>query len=138
MDTIWFFPGENEWGITFSFLQNHFVGRMGGEVNTKNLVTKEEYYKANPYQLIWYYVLIDWVGGPDRKIFGPRWWCMDRVQQGHVPWPSAKYFPVRANLTRSISILLYGHCAFPFFFSWVIKFGMFTYVAILTEKSEFI
>ena len=30
--------------------------------------------------------------------------------------PSAKYFPVRPDLTQSISILLYDHRAFPFSF----------------------
>ena len=44
--------------------------------------------------------------------------------------PSAKYFPVRPDLTQSISILSYDHRAFPFFFP-EIKFatGMFTYIA---------
>ena len=59
-----------------------------------------------------YYLLIDWVGRLDRKIFGPSSWhtvC--------VPWPRAKYFPVGPNLTQSISILSYDHCAFPFFLS---------------------
>ena len=82
------------------------------------------------------YVLIDWVGGPDGKIFGSRSWRTDRA-----PWPRAKYFPVRPDLTQSISILLYDHHAlflFPFFFFfffWVTKFGM---LLILTEKSGFI
>ena len=30
-------------------------------------------------KLMWRYVLIDWVGGPDRKIFGSRSWRTDRV-----------------------------------------------------------
>ena len=34
-----------------------------------------------------------------------------------VRGPSAKYFPVRPDLTRSISILAYDDRAFPFFFS---------------------
>ena len=33
-----------------------------------------------------------------------------------APWPSAQYFPVRPDLTQSISILLYDHRAFPFTF----------------------
>ena len=37
------------------------------------------------------YVLIDWVGGPDGKIF--RW-----------SWPKVKCFPVRPDLNQSISI----------------------------------
>ena len=87
---------------------------------------------CKPVNLGEYYVLIDWVGGPDGKIFGPRSWRTDRA-----PWPRAKYFPVRPDLTQSISILLYDHHAFPFFFFFffffrVTKFGM---LLILTEKS---
>ena len=37
------------------------------------------------------YVLIDWVGGPDGKIFG---WS----------WPKVKCFPVRLDLNQSISL----------------------------------
>ena len=45
--------------------------------------------------------------------------------------PSAKYFPVRPYLSRSISFLSYDHRVFPLFIYFlVIKFaiGMFTYV----------
>ena len=54
---------------------------------------------------------------------------------------AAKYFLVRPDLTQSISILLYDHSAFPFFFPCffsfnfrVIKFVMFTYVALFDRK----
>ena len=54
-----------------------------------------------------------------------------------APWPSAKYFPVRPDLTQSINILLYDHRAFTFFF-WrggeVNKFRMFTYVTHFDRK----
>jgi len=33
-----------------------------------------------------------------------------------VRGPSAKYFPILPDLTQSLSILTYDHCAFPFFF----------------------
>ena len=54
-----------------------------------------------------------------------------------APRLSVKYFPVRPDLTQSISILSYDHRAFPFFFFFrVIKFaiGMFTYVAHFDRK----
>ena len=73
---------------------------------------KSEIKQVSKGQIATVYVLIDWVGGPDGKIFGPRSW--------------------RTDLTQSISILLYDHRNLPiFFFSLfrVIKFGMFTYVA---------
>ena len=57
---------------------------------------------------------------------------MDRA-----PRPRAKYFPVRPDLTQSISILSYDHHAFPFFFFFffrVKKFEMFTYVAHFDRK----
>ena len=44
-------------------------------------------------------------GGPDGKIFGSRSGRTDRAQS----WQRAKYFPVRPNLTQSISILSYDH-----------------------------
>ena len=58
-----------------------------------------------------------------------------RTERSEVgaPWPSAKYFPVRPDLTQSISILLHDHRALTFFFR-VIKFGMFTYVAHFDRK----
>ena len=46
-----------------------------------------------------YYVLIEWVGGPDGKKFGSR----------SARWSRAKYFPVRPDLLQSISILPYNH-----------------------------
>ena len=75
------------------------------------------------------------MGGPDGKIFGPRSRRTDRA-----PWPSAKYFPVRPDLTQSMSILSHEHRAFPPFFfgggGGVIKFaiGMSTHVAHFDRK----
>ena len=56
------------------------------------------------------YLLTEWEGRMG-KICGPRSWRTDRA-----PGTRAKYFPVRPDLTQSISILLYDHRAFPFFF----------------------
>ena len=75
-----------------------------------------------------YYVLIDWDGGLDRKIFGPRSW-----RTVLVPWLSAKHFRVQPDLTQSITNSSYEHCTFPSFFLFfrVTKFaiGIFTYMA---------
>ena len=54
--------------------------------------------------------------------------------------PRAKYFPVRPDLTQSMSVLSYDHLAFPFFLGGgEIKFaiGMFTTSLILAEKLGF-
>ena len=75
------------------------------------------------------------MGGLDRKIFGPRWHGVrTKCNKVHVPWPSAKCFPVQPDLTLSLSILSYDHHVFPFFWGegvGVIKLAMvlFTHVA---------
>ena len=63
---------------------------------SRSIKTQPETIKSLSCQ---YYVLIDWVGGLDGKIFGSR----------SGSWPSAKYFPVRLDLTQSIRILSYDH-----------------------------
>ena len=55
---------------------------------------------ATNYQLLSVgYVLIDWVGGPDGKIFGPRSWRTDRAKRGPCAMTSGQIFsrPARPN-----------------------------------------
>ena len=61
------------------------------------------------------YLLTEWEGRTGKYLargHGVR----TSLRSVREPWPSAKYFPVRPDLTQSISILLYAHRAFPFFF----------------------
>ena len=55
-----------------------------------------------------YCVLIDWVGGPDGKVFGSRSGRTDRAQHRD---PSAmtesQIFPIQPDLTKSLRILSY-------------------------------
>ena len=80
------------------------------------------------------YLLTEWEGRTE-KYLGRGHGVRTERSEVRAPCPSAKYFPVRPDLTQSISILLYDHCAFPFsiFFFRVTKFGM---SLILTEKSD--
>ena len=86
------------------------------------------------------YLLTEWEGRTGKYLARGHGVRTERSEV-RAPWPRAKYFPVRPDLTQSISILLYDHHAFPFsflfFFSFfrVTKFGM---LPILTEKSGFI
>ena len=88
------------------------------------------------------YVLIDWVGGPDGKIFGPRSWRTDRAQRGPCAMTEGQIFfrPARPNSVNKHFIIWPPRFSFyPFFFNFfffrVTKFGM---LLILTEKSGFI
>ena len=89
------------------------------------------------------YVLIDWVGGPDGKIFGPRSWRTDRAQRGPCTMTEGQIFsrPARPNSVNKHFIIWPPRFSFfPFFFLFffffrVTKFGM---LLILTEKSGFI
>ena len=49
----------------------------------------------------WDYVLIDWVGGPDGKIFGPRSWRTDRAQRGPCAMNEGQIF---SHLARPNSV----------------------------------
>ena len=61
------------------------------------------------------YLLTEWEGRTGKYL--PRGHGVRTECEVLAPWPSAKYFPIRTDLTQSISILLYDHRAFPFFFS---------------------
>ena len=87
------------------------------------------------------YLLTEWEGRTGKYLARGHGVRTERSEV-RAPWPRAKYFSVRPDLTQSISILLYDHHAFPFslffsifFFFRVTKFGM---LLILTEKSGFI
>ena len=64
-----------------------------------------------------YYVLIDWVGGPDGKIFGPRSWCTDRAQRGPCAMTEGQIFyrPARPNSVNKHFIIWPPRFS-PFFF----------------------
>ena len=89
---------------------------------------------------MWFiYLLTEWEGRTGKYLARGHGVRTERSEV-QAPWPRAKYFPVRRDLTQSISILLYDHHAFPFsffffFFFRVTKFGM---LLILTEKWGFI
>ena len=80
------------------------------------------------------YLLTEW-GGQTAKYLAWDHGVQTKRSEVCAPWLSAKYFPIRLNLTQSISILSYDHCTFPFFFL-VIKFaiGMFTCVTHFDQK----
>ena len=80
------------------------------------------------------YLLTEWEGRTGKYLARGHGVRTERSEV-RAPWPRAKYFPVRPDLTKSISILSYDHRAFPFFFFFrVTKFGMFTYVAHFDRK----
>ena len=55
-----------------------------------------------------YCVLIDWVGGPDGKVFGSRSWRTDRAQhRGPSAMTESQIFPIQPDLTQSLRILSY-------------------------------
>ena len=77
------------------------------------------------------YVLIDWVGGPDGKIFGSRSWRTDRAQRGPCFMTESQIFscPARPNsVNKHFIIWPFYHmtpfdplfCVFSccFFFRW--------------------
>ena len=85
-----------------------------------------------------FYVLIDWVGGPDGKIFGPRSWRTDRAQRGPCVMTEGQIFsrPARPNSVNKHFIIWPPRFSFFFFFYLFIYFreikfaiGIFTYVA---------
>ena len=105
--------------FTFIYIHMHLLGTTSWESTWENWAQCE---KTGFYNVIFStcavarlvssqrvkeYVLIDWVGGPDGKIFGPR----------------AKYFPVRPDVTQSISILSYDQALFRFFFFFFLGGG---------------
>ena len=79
------------------------------------------------------YLLTEWEGRTGKYLARGHGVRTERSEV-RAPWPRAKYFPVRPDLTQSISILSYDHRAFPFFFSRITKFGIFTYVAHFDRK----
>ena len=83
------------------------------------------------------YVLIDWVGGPDGKIFGPRWRRTDRAQRGPCAMTECQIFsrPARPNSVNKHFIIWASRFS-SFFFFRLIKFaiGMFTHVAHFDRK----
>ena len=58
------------------------------------------------------YVLIDWVRGPDGKIFGSRSGRTDREQRGPCVLTESQMFPVRSYQTQAINILSHDRCVF--------------------------
>ena len=88
------------------------------------------------------YVLIDWVGGPDKKIFGPMSWRTDRAQRSQCAMNEGQIFsrPARPNSVNKhfiiwpprFSFFLFFICLF--FIFRVIKFVMLTYVALFDRK----
>ena len=84
------------------------------------------------------YVLIDWVGGPDGKIFGPKSWRTDRAQQGPCAMTEGQIFsrPARPNSVNKHFIIWPPRFSIFFFFFQAIKFaiGMFTCVAHFARK----
>ena len=55
-----------------------------------------------------YCVLIDWVGGPNGKIFGSRSWRTDQAQhRGLSAMTESQIFPTQPDLTQSLSVLSY-------------------------------
>ena len=73
------------------------------------------------------YLLTEWEGRTG-KYLGRGHGVRTERSEDRAPWPWAKYFPVRPDLTQSISILLYDHHAFPFslfffFFFFFFFFG---------------
>ena len=55
-----------------------------------------------------YCVLIDWVGGPDGKVFGSRSWRTDRAQhRGPSAMTESQIFPIQPDITQSLSISSY-------------------------------
>ena len=55
-----------------------------------------------------YCILIDWVGGPDGKVFGSRSWRTYRAQhRGPSAITESQIFPIQPNVTQSLSILSY-------------------------------
>ena len=62
------------------------------------------------------YLLTEWEGRTGKYLARGHGVRTERSEV-RAPWPRAKYFPVRPDLTQSISILSYDHRAFPFFFS---------------------
>ena len=55
-----------------------------------------------------YCVLIDWVGGPNGKVFGSRSWRTDRVRnRGPSAMTDSQIFPIQPDLTQSLRILSY-------------------------------
>ena len=69
-----------------------------------------------PLTIVYSYVLIDWVGGRTRKYLARGHGVRTERSEVCAPWPRAKYFPVRPDLTQSINILSYKHRAFLLFF----------------------
>ena len=61
------------------------------------------------------YLLTEWEGRTGKYLARGHGVRTERSEV-RAPWPRAKYFPVRPDLTQSISILSYDHRAFPFFF----------------------
>ena len=59
------------------------------------------------------YLLTEWEGRTGKYLARGHGVRTERSEV-RAPRPRAKYFPVRPDLTQSISILLYDHHAFPF------------------------
>ena len=59
------------------------------------------------------YLLTEWEGRAAKHLARGHGIRTER-NEVRAPWPRAKYFPVRPDLTQSISILSYDHNAFPF------------------------
>ena len=61
------------------------------------------------------YLLTEWEGRTGKYLARGDGVRTERSEV-RAPWPRDKYFPVRPDLTQSISILSYDYRAFPFFF----------------------
>ena len=119
---------------------------MLGVVKTLNL----EILRCRLVDYVKEYVLIDWVGGPGGKIFGPRSWRTDRAQRGPCAMTEGQIFsrPARPNSVNKHFIIWPQRFSFLFLFFFIIiyyyyyyffreiKFalGMFTYVAHFGQR----
>ena len=73
-----------------------------------------------------YYILFDWVGGLDGKIFGPRSWSTDRAQRGQCTMTECQIFSrlARPNSVNKHFIIWPSRFSFfPFFFCFFFFFS---------------
>jgi len=65
------------------------------------------------------YVLVDWVGGLNGKIFGPRSWCTDRAQQGPCAMTEYQIFSRTAGPNSVNKHFIIWPLRFSFFLSFL-------------------
>ena len=105
---------SRRWGKRFLLLLRCCdVVSCGSCVDYTNFKHSSDEKKKSSCLQNYLYLLTDWEGRTGKYL--PRGHGVRTELEVRAPWPSAKYFPVRTDLTQSISILLYDHHAFPFF-----------------------